>query len=150
MSDIINIMKIKIKNSLKFVALYIVQAGTLWGLLDGYTYFKGDDLKNFLGSYWVLIYIIPLFTTAYIMAHGGKHKETVQGSITTRGGFSPGVVGGNYAVRMQSENSTQIDPLSGTARENPQGVPSEKPNQTIQTKGDYSPGKVEGDYTVEE
>ena len=49
-------MNTKVKSAIKFFALYIVQVGTLWGLLEGYTYFMGDALKNLLGSFWILIY----------------------------------------------------------------------------------------------
>jgi hypothetical protein len=141
-------MNTKFKHVLKFLGLYIVQAGTLWGLLDGYTYFKGDALKNFLGPYWILIYIIPLFTTVLITREA-KDVGNVQESITTQGDFSPGKVGGNYSVRTQLDNPAQSESSSEVHEESQSSTSSDEPKQVIRTKGKYSPGKVEGDYKID-
>jgi hypothetical protein len=142
-------MRTKIKKLLQFLAFYIVQAGTLWGLLDGYTYFKGDDLKNSLGSYWVLIYILPVFTAAYFTMQGTKKEDAVQESITTQGDFSPGKVGGDYSVQMQPDDPALPSSSSEIPDENLKGASNKAPGQTVRTQGNYSPGKVEGDYKVE-
>ncbi len=34
--------------------------GSVWGVLEAYTYFKGDKLKQLTGSSWILIYIAPV------------------------------------------------------------------------------------------
>lgn len=137
------------KNALKFIALYIVQVGALWGLLEGYSYFKGDALKEFLGSYWILVYIIPLFITAYVMVRDARGDGAIVESITTQGDFSPGKVEGNYAVRKRSENLDQPDSSDDTPEENRQNALTKKPTKSIRTGGDYSPGEVGGDYTVD-
>ena len=141
-------MYTKFKKVLKFFGLYIIQAGTLWGLLDGYTYFKGDALKNFLGPYWLLIYIIPLFTTILITRET-KGEGNAQENITTQGDFSPGKVGGNYSVRTQLDNPAQTESSSEVREESQSTTSSAEPKQVIHTKGKYSPGKVEGDYKID-
>ena len=142
-------MNENIKNAIKFIALYIIQAGALWGLLDGYTYFKGSALKDFLGPYWVLIYIIPLFTSAHMILRKGKSENIMGGNISTQGNFSPGKVTGNYAVRTQPENMDQTNPIDITHEASQSDISIDKPTKFIETKGDYSPGEVGGDYTVE-
>ena len=107
------IMGMKAKTILTFFISYISQVGVLWGLLDGYTYFKGDTLKTLLQGYWVFIYIIPIFTTiAYIKifrvgeSSGGQGGDAeVIGDGEANGGkgghsgtFGPGGKGGNARV----------------------------------------------------
>ena len=41
-------MKFVLKTIIMAIAIYIVQVGALWGLLEGYTYFKGDTLKTLM------------------------------------------------------------------------------------------------------
>ncbi len=141
-------MNAKFKKAVKFLGLYIVQAGTLWGLLDGYTYFKGDALKDFLGPYWILIYVIPLFSTVLITRET-KGEGNVQENITTQGDFSPGKVGGNYSVRTQLDNPAQTESSSEVREESQSTTSSDELKQVIRTKGKYSPGKVEGDYKID-
>jgi len=143
-------MNEKIKKVIKFTALYIAQVGALWGLLEGFSYFKGNALKEFLGQYWVLIYIIPIITTTACIIHrGGSDEAAVKENISTQGKFSPGKVGGNFAVRGQTGNSDQTNPAEINSEENGPDNSTEKTIKSIETKGDYSPGEVEGDYTVE-
>lgn len=108
-------MESKIKTVILAMAIYISQVGALWGLLEGYTYFKGDTLKTVLGAYWLLLYIFPLITTAvYIKFFEGNEKKEfggtggdaeVIGDGEARGGkggnsgmFGPGGKGGNARV----------------------------------------------------
>lgn len=106
-------MGMKVKIIFEIFISYIIQVGTLWGLLEGYTYFKGDALKTFLQGYWVLIYIIPIFTTiAYVKFSRGDEQSGGQGGDAEvigdgeayggKGGhsgtFGPGGKGGNARV----------------------------------------------------
>lgn len=143
-------MNTKVKNAIKFLTLYIVQVGTLWGLLEGYSYFMGDALKNLLGSFWILIYIIPLFTTLYIFMKGVSEETDVKESISTEGKYSPGKVRGDYSVRQQFEDNKRSTPSNEIFDEKRQDIQTAKPIKSIQTKGDFSPGEVEGDYKIEE
>jgi hypothetical protein len=137
------------KKSLKFIAIYAAQVGAIWGLLEAYSYFKGDALKDFLGQFWILIYIIPLLTTAFLVARGNGNENAVQESITTQGDFSPGKVGGNYNVQMPSADNPQTESPNKSPAETRKAASSEEANQNIRTKGNYSPGKVEGDYKID-
>lgn len=137
------------KKSVKFIAIYAAQIGTIWGLLEAYSYFKGDALRVFLGPYWVLIYIFPLITTAYLVARGDKKEDKVEESITTQGDFSPGRVGGNYTVQMPSGDTAETKSLGSHPADNRRSAAGEEANQSIRTKGNYSPGKVEGDYKID-
>jgi hypothetical protein len=133
------------KRIIKSVVVYSAQVCALWGLLEGYTYFKGDALKAFLGGYWVLIYILPLFATAYLAFQESHEGGTANENITTRGNFSPGKVGQNYSVGIDEENalgSAATGLQSLTQPEMP------KLKETISTEGHYSPGKVGGSYAV--
>ncbi len=138
-----------INKIIKSIIIYIVQIGTLWGLLEGYTYFKDDVLKEVLGPYWLLIYILPLFTTAFIIFKDKRPKDSVQENITTQGNFSPGKVNGNYAVHGQTEASdktTSPDHNDEKLKNNESNSVSSK---NIHTKGNFSPGEVGGDYSIE-
>lgn len=87
--------------------------GVLWGLVEGFTYFKNDSLKNILKGYWILLYIIPIFTTiVYIkffqspVSYGGQggnaevigDGEAFGGKGGNSGSFGPGGKGGNARV----------------------------------------------------
>lgn len=102
----------ELKRKIMFIAIasYIVQVGALWGLLEGYTYFTDDSLKNILREYWILLYIIPVVTTvAYIKdfkepgpAGGPGGVAEAIGDGEARGGkggnsgsFGPGGKGGS-------------------------------------------------------
>lgn len=138
-----------INKVIKSIVIYIAQVGALWGFLEGYTYFKGSALKEFLGPYWLLIYILPLLTTAYVIYRGSQKEENVQKNITTQGDFSPGKVGGSYTVRGQpaaSERATSLGESTGATEANNS---STKSGKNIRTKGNYSPGEVGGDYKIE-
>jgi len=140
-------MGLNVNQVIKSVAIYIVQVGALWGLLEGYTYFKDDALKDFLGSYWILIYILPIFTTVYFAFRESHVEETVHENITTRGDFSPGKVGQNYSIGIHQENAMELD-----ASKSPSLAPQQTPKlkEMVFTEGHYSPGKVGGDYTVQD
>ena len=137
------------KKTLKFITVYAVQAGTIWGLLEAYTYFKGDALRDYLGQFWILIYIIPLLTTIFLAARDNGNENPVQESITTQGDFSPGKVGGNYTVQESSGDTSQTESPNRSHEQTRKAASSEEANQTIRTKGKYSPGKVEGDYKID-
>lgn len=138
-----------INNAIKTIVIFILQVGALWGLLEGYTYFKGDALKEFLGPYWLLIYILPLFTTGYSIFRESRTQGTLQENITTQGDFSPGKVGGNYAVRPQPQAKGKTTPSDESSASAETNTSSTKPSKNIRTKGNHSPGEVGGDYTIE-
>lgn len=108
-------MESKIKAVIMTMVIYISQVGVFWGLLEGYTYFKGDALKKNIGEYWVFLYLLPIITTAiYIRFYDGNEKKEfggpggsaeVIGDGEARGGnggnsgmFGPGGKGGNARV----------------------------------------------------
>ncbi|MBN2443612.1 MAG: hypothetical protein JXJ04_19790 [Spirochaetales bacterium] len=146
----------KIKTVIRFICTYGIQVGALWSFLEGYTYFKNNVLKNFLGSFWILIYIIPLVTTTiYILVRkAGKNneagKDDIEEDIQTLGNYSPGKVNGHYTVRKQSENPGQTVPSDVPPVEKIKNGTDKKTGKSIHTEGNYCPGEVGGNYTVEE
>ena len=43
-----------------FITAYISLVGGIWGFVEAYTYFRGDALRQLLGSsWWLLYYVIP-------------------------------------------------------------------------------------------
>lgn len=47
---------------------YLAAVGGLWQLIEAYTYFQGEQLKEFLGNYWLMFYgvsILIAFGYAY-------------------------------------------------------------------------------------
>lgn len=43
-----------------YVVKYVVSVGIIWGAMQIITYFKVDLLKNYMGSLWYLIYLMPI------------------------------------------------------------------------------------------
>jgi hypothetical protein len=139
------------KTAFILIAIYIAQVGALWGVLGGYTYFKDDSLKAFLGEFWIALYIIPIFTTIiYIVFRGVKETNSTNEIILTEGDHSPGRVAGSYSVGLQPESNGGNDSLHTKSREEPheEEIKAEK-KLSIKTKGNYSPGCVGGDYKIE-
>lgn len=134
---------------LKTIIIYIVQVGSLWGLLEGYTYFKDDALKEFIGPYWILIYILPFISTAFIILRESRMKGHMQENISTQGDFSPGKIKGDYSISTNAESSNKLSKL----RDKDEVIKNEKSNieadKIIKTNGNYSPGEVGGDYKIE-
>jgi len=45
-----------------FFTAYLALVGGIWGLVEAYTYFESNSLKQSLGSYWwIYYYVVPLF-----------------------------------------------------------------------------------------
>lgn len=100
-------MKMITKGILKFVMIYIIQVGSIWGFMEGYTYFNGDHLKKILGPYWILLYGLPA-VVALIAAvlHTLKTKDSTNSDgevIITKGNYSPGKVSGDYKVNIYEQ-----------------------------------------------
>lgn len=131
------------------LALYILQVGALWGLIEGYTYFKGDNLKTILGSYWIMIYIIPIISTIYVLYNKTRDKASAHEAVVTQGNYSPGEVGGDYAFQQRSIHEEPINSMEDEQEERQQDTLKVEPQKSVKTKGDYSPGIVKGDYKVE-
>ncbi|MCI0527794.1 MAG: NB-ARC domain-containing protein, partial [Nitrospira sp.] len=45
---------------------YVALVLTAWGLIEASTFFKGDDLKNLIGPYWPLLYLLPLVIALFV------------------------------------------------------------------------------------
>lgn len=56
MNQINNIFRFLLRNDVRII--WSIPSG-IWGSVEAITYFTGDWLKNFLGSYWLIIYVIP-------------------------------------------------------------------------------------------
>lgn len=128
---------------IRAVVTYIVQVGALWGLLEGFTHFKGEALKTFLGRGWVLIYILPLLSTAYIMFRELHEEEVMKKKIKTSGDFSPGEVAGNYSIGDGKDATDTVASQATKLR-----VQDSSLTKTISTEGHYSPAEVGGSYAV--
>ena len=100
-------MQMIAKTIFKFMGIYIVQVGTIWGFVEGYTYFKGDHLKNLLGPYWILLYGVPaliaLIATALSSLKSSNSKKSEGTTIVTKGKYSPGIVGHDYEVNIHEK-----------------------------------------------
>lgn len=95
------------KGIIKFFAIYIIQVGSIWGFVEGYTYFRGDHLKKLLGPYWVILYglpaIIALIATIKQISKIDNSANSHGDIIITKGKYSPGKVGGNYEVNIHEQ-----------------------------------------------
>lgn len=95
------------KSILKFVTIYIIQVGAIWGFVEGYTYFKGDHLKKLLGPYWVVLYGLPALIALILTMRQITKKNASANSrgdiIITKGAYSPGKVGGDYEVNIHEQ-----------------------------------------------
>lgn len=114
-------------------------------MLEGYTYFKDEALKHFLGPYWFLVYILPIFTSLFPILHETRKEAIVKEDISTAGDYSPGKVEGDYKIGKVE----QVDSSNPPSKKSSKSTPAVKPAKSIRTKGKYSPGEVGGDYTVE-
>lgn len=150
----------KIINSvIKALVVYVAQVGALWGILEAYTYFQGNALEDFLGPYWILIYIVPWFTTAYVLFRDSKNvvddprpqikEQANKENIATEGHYSPGKVGGHYTVQQPKESIDQATVSDNEGETTQPKKPTEKSGKNIHTKGNFSPGEVGGDYKIE-
>ena len=55
----------------RFIITFVAVVGSVWGFMEGYTYFTGDDLKNRIGDYWfILLYGLPfVISSVYVFCH---------------------------------------------------------------------------------
>lgn len=68
-------MKI-LKLVITFLASYILSVGAFWGLLEGFSYFRDDTLKDVAGNSWYwLIYGIPVMPAAWMTIQSQKPTE---------------------------------------------------------------------------
>jgi len=74
--------------SSKFWKLLIITYSTLvggvWGILEAYTYFRGDSLKRMLGPYWILLYAMPLLIAASVAFVGSSKDYKAKASTQKR------------------------------------------------------------------
>ena len=91
----------------KFMGIYIVQVGTIWGFVEGYTYFRGDHLRNLLGPYWILLYGVPaliaLIVTAFPFIKSPDSEISQGTTMITKGQCSPNIVGRDYEVKINEQ-----------------------------------------------
>jgi len=124
---------------------YLAQVGILWGALEGFTYFREDNLKVILGGWWWLLYVLPLLTTAiYFATRKGDLMAGDSENIETHGVASPGKVGGSFSARI---NPAAMPQPVDQERKPVEG--KEPATKDITTHGHYSPGEVKGDFTIE-
>ena len=111
------------------VALAIVRAGNAHVGALGYT---------IIGM--VAVVALAALMVALVLAKPGR------ATIKTAGDYSPGVVGGDYAV-SRGENPPQTRKTAKAAPRDPSVSPVAT---SIETEGSHSPGRVGGSYNVEE
>ncbi len=66
---------------IRLIITYSVLVGGAWGILGAYTYFRPDSLKCIVGSFWVLIYIIPLPIAVYVAFVGSLKSDIRSGKF---------------------------------------------------------------------
>jgi uncharacterized protein YjbI with pentapeptide repeats len=66
---------IRLRSVIQLFIIYIAQVTTIWGLVEGYTYFKGNYLKELVGPYRILLYILPLISTIYVAKRSYVDKQ---------------------------------------------------------------------------
>ena len=111
---------------LAVVALAIVRAGNTQVGALGYT---------ILG----VVAAVALVALIVALALGKPPRVTIK----TGGDYSPGVVGGDYAV----SGGEAPPPTRKRARDDPTGSPGAI---SIETEGSHSPGRVGGNFNVQE
>lgn len=112
---------------LEAIALAIIQAGEAHVGAIGYT---------------IIAAVTLIATLALLIAF--VRSKPADSSITTKGDYSPGDVGGDYLVSESQANEQE----QAASRSKVSSTPlSEK---SIETEGHHSPGRVNGNYTIHE
>lgn len=89
----------------RFIGIYIGIVIAIWGFLDAYTYFIDDKLKELLGSYWLLLYGIPLIPALIIALLNSKDERNTEKDNNTLTGYLVGnhidgeIIGGSINVK---------------------------------------------------
>jgi len=66
---------------IRLIITYSALCGGGWGILEAYTYFSPDSLKRIVGSFWVLIYIIPLPIAVFVAFIGSSKSDIRSGKF---------------------------------------------------------------------
>lgn len=64
-----------------FVGSYIAIVTAIWGFLEAYAYFKDGQLRQILGSYWLLLYGIPIgmaLGTAFLNVRADQQNNSLE------------------------------------------------------------------------
>jgi ribokinase len=66
---------------LTFIGSYIAIVTAIWGFLEAYAYFKDGQLRQILGSYWLLLYGIPIgiaLCTAFLSIRTNQQNNSLE------------------------------------------------------------------------
>jgi hypothetical protein len=67
----------------KLFNLYFAIVLLIWGLVEGYSYFEGDALKNIFGIYWWFVFSIIPFLIAIVLTFY-KNDDDTSGTPSTK------------------------------------------------------------------
>lgn len=68
-----------------FFTVYLALVAGIWRFVEAYTYFKGDTLKQLLGSnWWLYYYVLPLFIAFSIGTLRNAKEETPTETLDQR------------------------------------------------------------------
>jgi hypothetical protein len=63
------------------ITAYASTAGLIWGTIEAYTYFEGEELKQLLGNWWPLLFVVVPALVAIItglrMRKNGTEEATL-------------------------------------------------------------------------
>lgn len=100
------------KHWLTLFVSYATMVGVIWGVLEAYTYFQGDHLKYVVGSYWILIYILPIFPSLIITFMSTKNGGRKRNVVIEEEAFSRRIR--ETVINQQAgDNTVQIGQVSG-------------------------------------
>lgn len=74
---------------------YFTFVAGIWGFLEAYTYFRGDYLREIVGSYWIFIYSLPLLPAIIIGIVKPNNSENFLASSETNS-HSKKIIENNY------------------------------------------------------
>ena len=83
---------------LAFIVTYTATVGTVWGLLEAYTYFTGDELRKILGGYWVLVMYgapIPIALLVTFIKDSIDTQKQKKSRLIPQARFNNGLLGEN-------------------------------------------------------
>jgi len=84
-----------------FVIAYAGSIAALWGITEAFTYFTGDELRVFVGSYWWLVfYGMPLIGALLVAVFGHPIKARVRFAVDKLSKFK--IMEGNLHVTIES------------------------------------------------
>lgn len=132
-----------------FIGSYVTIVGALWGLLEAYTYFTGDELKKILGAYWLLIlYGLPIIIALWIASL--SYKNVLRGNVSLADVKPDALQKINEILQRDQNKNRNIDVTALSACNYDYFIRVDKirPDHECQVKGENSHPGGSGSNTI--